>query len=98
METKPITLVFPAFMSYVLFGSVLAELFLIVPTQDAYCRFKPSGVGALCHGHVELLYGDEEALKETVAFVGPVAVAIDAGQSSFQHYVSGESHHIFTAL
>ncbi|KAL2099336.1 hypothetical protein ACEWY4_005816 [Coilia grayii] len=57
--------------------------------KDAYCRFKPSGVGALCHGHVELPFGDEDALKETVAFVGPVAVAIDAGRSSFQHYVSG---------
>ncbi|KAG5265989.1 hypothetical protein AALO_G00248600 [Alosa alosa] len=57
--------------------------------KDAICRFKPSGVGALCYGHVELPFGDEEALKETVAFVGPVAVVIDAGQSSFQHYVSG---------
>ncbi|XP_063039889.1 procathepsin L-like [Engraulis encrasicolus] len=57
--------------------------------KDAYCRFKPSGVGALCHGHVELPYGNEEALKETVAFVGPVAVAINAGRPSFQHYVSG---------
>lgn len=60
------------------------------------CRFKPSGVGALCHGHVELPSGDEEALKETVAFVGPVAVAIDAGRSSFQHYVSGESPHVLS--
>ncbi|XP_076151640.1 cathepsin L-like peptidase isoform X3 [Alosa pseudoharengus] len=56
-----------------------------IDTEDAYpyegqdlpCRFKPSGVGATCTGYVTVTPGDELSLQDTVASVGPVAVAID---------------------
>ncbi|XP_036449123.1 cathepsin L1-like [Colossoma macropomum] len=56
---------------------------------DGNCRFKPDSVGATCTGYVDITSGDEKALQEAVATIGPVSVAIDAGHSSFQLYESG---------
>ncbi|XP_010877873.1 cathepsin L1 [Esox lucius] len=68
-----------------------------VDTEDSYpyqaedetCRYKPDSVGATCTGYVDIASGDETALKQAVATIGPVSVAIDAGHSSFQLYDSG---------
>ncbi|XP_041964427.1 cathepsin L.1 [Alosa sapidissima] len=57
--------------------------------EDGKCRFKPDSVGATCSGYVDITSGDENALQEAVATMGPVSVAIDAGHSSFQMYESG---------
>lgn len=57
--------------------------------QDGECRFNPSTVGASCTGYVDIASGDESALQEAVATIGPISVAIDAGHSSFQLYSSG---------
>ncbi|XP_041964360.1 procathepsin L-like isoform X1 [Alosa sapidissima] len=67
-----------------------------IDTEDAYpyegqdlpCRFKPSGVGATCTGYVTVTPGDELSLQDTVASVGPVAVAIDV-YNDFWAYESG---------
>uniref|UniRef100_W5K2V1 Cathepsin L.1 n=1 Tax=Astyanax mexicanus TaxID=7994 RepID=W5K2V1_ASTMX len=71
-----------------------------IDTEDSYpyeatdgdCRFKPDSVGATCTGFVDITSGDEKALQEAVATIGPISVAIDAGHSSFQLYESGEHH------
>ncbi|XP_071222724.1 cathepsin L.1 isoform X2 [Salvelinus alpinus] len=68
-----------------------------VDTEDSYpyqaedktCRYKPDSVGATCSGFVDVTSGDEKALQQAVATVGPVSVAIDAAHSSFQLYDSG---------
>ncbi|KAM9777321.1 procathepsin L-like [Neosynchiropus ocellatus] len=57
--------------------------------RDGVCRFKPESIGAKCTGYVDVKQGDEDALKEAVATVGPVSVGIDASQISFQLYDSG---------
>ncbi|XP_071374563.1 cathepsin L.1 [Centroberyx affinis] len=57
--------------------------------QDGQCRFNPNTIGATCTGYVDVTSGDESALQEAVATVGPVSVAIDASHSSFQLYESG---------
>ncbi|CAL8273293.1 unnamed protein product [Merluccius merluccius] len=57
--------------------------------QDGKCRFKPENVGATCTGFVDIHSGDEDALQEAVSKVGPVSIAIDASQSTFQLYQSG---------
>lgn len=58
--------------------------------QDGQCRYKPENVGATCTGYVDVKQGDEDALKEAVATIGPISVGIDAGHSSFQLYESGK--------
>ncbi|XP_023698239.1 cathepsin L.1 [Paramormyrops kingsleyae] len=57
--------------------------------MDGKCRFKPDAIGATCSGYVDVPEGDEAALQEAVATVGPISVAIDAGHVSFQLYNSG---------
>ncbi|XP_030643082.1 cathepsin L1-like [Chanos chanos] len=57
--------------------------------QDGECRYDPSHIGATCTGYVDITRGDESALQEAVANIGPVSVAIDAGHASFQLYESG---------
>ena len=50
--------------------------------QGGDCTFKPETVGATCTGFVDLPSGDEHALMEAVATIGPISVAIDvAGES-----------------
>ncbi|XP_068607887.1 cathepsin L.1 [Brachionichthys hirsutus] len=68
-----------------------------IDTEDSYpyeavdrkCRFNPDTIGAKCTGYVDVKEGDEDSLKEAVATIGPVSVAIDASQLSFQLYHSG---------
>lgn len=57
--------------------------------KDDRCRFKPREIGATDTGFVDIPKGNEEKLKEAVATVGPVSVAIDASHESFQFYSKG---------
>lgn len=53
------------------------------------CHFNPKNVGATDSGYVNLPSGNEEKLMNAVATMGPVSVAIDASQESFQFYAEG---------
>ncbi|KAK7605217.1 hypothetical protein V9T40_007075 [Parthenolecanium corni] len=57
--------------------------------KEDICRYNPAVSGATDTGFVHIPEGDEEKLKIAVATVGPVSVAIDASQVSFQFYSSG---------
>ncbi|XP_037085227.1 procathepsin L-like [Pollicipes pollicipes] len=57
--------------------------------EDEPCRFNKADVGATDVGYMDVPAGDEDALKEAVAVHGPVSIAIDASQSSFQFYHNG---------
>lgn len=56
---------------------------------DDKCRYNPRNSGAEDVGFVDVPQGDEQKLMEAVATVGPVSVAIDASQESFQFYSTG---------
>ncbi|XP_003742440.1 cathepsin L1 [Galendromus occidentalis] len=57
--------------------------------SDGTCRFLENKVGATVSGFVDVKSGDENALKEAVATVGPISVAIDASSIFFQFYRGG---------
>jgi len=57
--------------------------------EDDKCRYKPTDKGADDKGYVDLPPGNEEKLKEALASIGPVSVAIDASHESFQFYSHG---------
>ncbi|XP_050768403.1 cathepsin S isoform X2 [Gymnogyps californianus] len=60
--------------------------------QDSTCRYNPAARAATCSRYVELPHGDEAALKDAVANVGPISVSIDASQPTFFLYKSGIYH------
>jgi len=56
--------------------------------EDGTCHFKKANVGATLKSFVNVATGNENDLQVKAA-VGPVSVAIDASQNSFQLYESG---------
>ena len=60
--------------------------------HDRKCRFNKKNIGATDVGFVDIPQGSEKALMKAVATVGPVSVAIDASQESFQFYSTGVYH------
>ncbi|NXM62787.1 CATS protein, partial [Illadopsis cleaveri] len=59
------------------------------PYTAGTCHYNASARAATCSRFVELPPGDEATLRDAVATVGPVAVAIDATRPSFFLYRSG---------
>lgn len=57
--------------------------------DEGSCSFKPRSVEATDKGYKDVASEDEDALKEAVANVGPVSVAIDASHPTFQMYNGG---------
>ena len=63
---------------------------IVCDVQDDTCRYKAENKGATDTGFVDIPRGDESKLKEAIATVGPVSVAIDASHHSFQMYKNGQ--------
>ncbi|XP_074837159.1 cathepsin S-like isoform X2 [Carettochelys insculpta] len=57
--------------------------------QNGTCHYNSTTRAATCSKYVELPYADEAALKDAIANIGPVSVAIDAKQPTFFLYRSG---------
>jgi len=74
-----------------------------IDTEESYpysakqgeCHFNKSDIGATVRHVVRLPSGDEDALQNAVATIGPISVGIDASQPSFQLYKHGvyKAHH-----
>lgn len=56
---------------------------------DGKCHFNPKTVGATISSYVDVQKDSEDALQNAVGTIGPVSVAIDASQPSFQMYAKG---------
>ncbi|KAI1301723.1 Procathepsin L [Halotydeus destructor] len=61
--------------------------------QNQNCVFNKTSVAATLTGFVDLPSGDEAALANALANIGPISVAIDASSSWFQHYTGGVYDH-----
>jgi len=59
------------------------------------CEYNVADRGACIQNFVDVQSGNETALQVAVALVGPVSIAIDASQSSFQFYESGVYYSYF---
>lgn len=71
-------------------GGIDTETSYPYEAKEGECRYEAQSSGATDSGFVDILpAGDELKLKEAVATVGPVSVAIDASHPSFQMYKSG---------
>ncbi|XP_024081125.1 cathepsin L1-like isoform X3 [Cimex lectularius] len=57
--------------------------------KEGKCRYNPKKSAGSDNGYVDINEGDEEDLKNAIANVGPVSVAIDASNPSFRFYSSG---------
>ncbi|XP_042345510.1 cathepsin S-like [Plectropomus leopardus] len=57
--------------------------------QSQLCRYNPAYRAANCSTYSFLPYGDEGTLKEALATIGPISVAIDATRPTFPFYRSG---------
>lgn len=53
------------------------------------CHFKKKAIGSQCSGYNDIQSGSEDALKEAVATVGPISIAIDATEGNFMLYKEG---------
>merc|ERR1712110_256980 len=60
--------------------------------MDGTCKFNASNVGATIKSWTDVASGSEPDLQKAVATVGPVSVAIDASQYTFQLYAGGVYH------
>uniref|UniRef100_T1J3P5 DNA replication licensing factor MCM2 n=1 Tax=Strigamia maritima TaxID=126957 RepID=T1J3P5_STRMM len=57
--------------------------------RDGQCKFDPNTVGATISSYVDIKSGDEGALQQASAQIGPISVAIDASSNKFQFYKGG---------
>ncbi|CAF3606443.1 unnamed protein product [Rotaria sp. Silwood1] len=68
-----------------------------IDTEDSYpyegfdrlCRFDSANIGATDTGYIDIAAQNEDDLQLAIATIGPISVAIDASQDSFQFYKSG---------
>jgi len=68
-----------------------------IDTEDSYpyhahnqkCHFNKKAIGSTCSGFVDIPSGQEDALMEAVATIGPVSIAIDATEDKFMLYKEG---------
>ena len=54
--------------------------------KSGKCHFKKDKIGSTCSGYVDIVQGDEDALKEAVATQGAVSIAIDVTEDKFMFY------------
>jgi len=78
-----------AFQYIIANGGLDTEASYPYTAQDGSCHWNPTNCATTVGSYNDVSSGDENALLNAVYTVGPVSVAIDASQSSFQFYSSG---------
>ena len=70
-------------------GGIDTEASYPYQAHNELCRFKEADIGATDSGFVDIPEGDENALTQAIASVGPISVAIDASKTTFHYYKEG---------
>lgn len=70
-------------------GGLMSEEAYPYKGKEGKCHFDPKKAVANCTGFIDVKSGDEDALKEAVATVGPVSIAIDVTEDKFMLYKDG---------
>lgn len=70
-------------------GGIDTEQCYPYEAQELQCRYQPTCNSAQCTGYTDIPHGEESALQQALATVGPISVAIDAAHPSFQLYKHG---------
>jgi len=78
-----------AAFTYVKLKGIEVEKDYPYKAEDGTCAYKASKKAAQDSGFYDIPAGNETALTAAIATVGPISVAIDASQDSFQLYASG---------
>jgi len=78
-----------AFQYVISNGGIDTETSYPYTASQGYCNYNAANSAATISGFQDLPSGNEATLQQAVATAGPVSVAIDASQNSFQFYSSG---------
>jgi len=70
-------------------GGIDTEASYPYTAADGYCQYNAANCGSTLATYSDVTSGSEAALQTASANIGPVSVAIDASQNSFQLYSSG---------
>uniref|UniRef100_A0A8C9RA64 Cathepsin S, ortholog 1 n=1 Tax=Scleropages formosus TaxID=113540 RepID=A0A8C9RA64_SCLFO len=78
-------------LNYVIHNNGIdSDKFYPYEAVEGKCRYSVQGKAGHCSTYQVLPWGDEKALKNAVATMGPVSVSINAQLSSFHFYNGGE--------
>lgn len=66
-----------------------ASSYSYIGYQNLVCKFNSSNKLANVTDYIEVMSGNETLLRDALAFLGPLAVAVDASLLTFQNYKSG---------
>uniref|UniRef100_A0A8C5WIC9 Cathepsin S n=1 Tax=Leptobrachium leishanense TaxID=445787 RepID=A0A8C5WIC9_9ANUR len=66
-----------------------SDSFYPYTAQNQNCHYDPAGKASTCAKYTEVNPGTEDTLKQALATIGPISVAIDARRPSFYFYKSG---------
>ncbi|XP_070588147.1 cathepsin K-like [Erythrolamprus reginae] len=78
-----------AFQTVIKEGGINSEESYPYDGQKLCCRYKPEESITRCNSFGWIMVGDEKALQEAVAKIGPISVGIDARSKKFWLYKSG---------
>jgi len=78
-----------AFQYIIATGGLETESRYAYTAEDGTCQAQSSYFRTDISGYQDIQSGSESDLQIAVANIGPISVAIDAGQSSFQFYSGG---------
>ncbi|XP_070600229.1 cathepsin L2-like [Erythrolamprus reginae] len=78
-----------AFQTVIKEGGINSEESYPYDRQKLCCRYKPEESITRCNSFGWIMVGDEKALQEAVAKIGPISVGIDARSNKFKFYKSG---------